>query len=1154
MADGSDEDKDPPRVADFDGIPSSATTDIADFSGRCRSNSNNDFIFEDGRSIAIVLEPECVENGNLLSSKKKRRLSNLHLTPDAPLRRSARRMAVSSSPSDSCLRLNQNVEIREKFDSEMRSCLEIKDEVLVLPPSSRDLEIDGLHVLDLFSVYSCLRSFSTLFFLSPFTLKAFVAALKCSTPNRLTDAIHYSILQALKPHLEALCTEGSEFASSCLRLEPPYSNLSCRYYNNNDVHGVLELLKSSYSSHDHIITSISKHLDIPDFSIKTSDISSCEVNQLNSCAASQTFSKSVSSLKDGSVEVANTTNEVKHVDLLIVPLDQGQEVPKGCHIYEALTDEFSKLPISVFEKSGDDYSLEKENQMVMQENQEICSNFDKKVSTCRKSKGSSQMLSEELSRYVNWYSFGRFASSIAKSINRTVSDSKNHYNLSADDIISAQLKEIFSLLTDQHWYSFQRLHGNVYKEVCGWCFRCKNDNEEECLLRVIETKILAGSRSRILNLNLRDIRKIHIFMVGHYILQIEDSLHGLLSGPWYNPYHKKQWRRNVLKAMDVTSLKYLLLTLELHLRRVALSSDWTRPVESSSKVGSGSYALPRPVYINPRQGVGKKKTRMNNVLSRNGTVSGLYPLTCFGSTSDSHWWRGGRLSRHVFNWDVLPRLLASKGGRQAGCKKIPGIIYPDGSEFARRSKYVAWRAAVEMSRTIAQLMYQVKELDSCIRWNDLSSSHPLPNIGKEYGKSSKQMWKAIICQKREDERHVSYLLDFGRKKSIPDVVTKHGALQESSSNEGRKYWLDESHIPVSLIKTFEARKLEKLMMVTNLEVFPDKDSCNMRNINREKGLSFLLSRGGNSDQYFCHHCGKLVRQREDVVSCRLGKGLIHKKNFQMTEGAATTIYTCFECKKNKLTGKIKEAKLPNRKKGKAKRLPVKHMEVSFDGQNLGIEYGASKRTSSRGKCGTKIADGIVENKKKLRVELRERKLERRPKKRQRLTVKRKILTVRKSERIAKKKKLIGRIKKLKARVKKSKKLHRKMDQQIVGPIMSKEPVKWYKGQRTSISPPFWLNGLMWTRKAFDERAVYFRERRILLPASNLETNLQPMCGLCHQAYDAQAIYIGCESCGVWFHGEAFALNLDNIKNLRGFKCHLCRNQSGPVCRYLNRTG
>lgn len=43
----------------------------------------------------------------------------------------------------------------------------------------------------------------------------------------------------------------------------------------------------------------------------------------------------------------------------------------------------------------------------------------------------------------------------------------------------------------------------------------------------------------------------------------------------------------------------------------------------------------------------------------------------------------------------------------AGRIKIPTILYSDGSQFARRSKYIAWQAAVEMAENVAQFILQV---------------------------------------------------------------------------------------------------------------------------------------------------------------------------------------------------------------------------------------------------------------------------------------------------------------------------------------------------------------------------------------------------------------------------------------------------------------
>lgn len=42
-----------------------------------------------------------------------------------------------------------------------------------------------------------------------------------------------------------------------------------------------------------------------------------------------------------------------------------------------------------------------------------------------------------------------------------------------------------------------------------------------------------------------------------------------------------------------------------------------------------------------------------------------------------------------------------------------GILYPESSEYAKRSKYIAWRAAVEISTSAEQLALQVIGLRTC---------------------------------------------------------------------------------------------------------------------------------------------------------------------------------------------------------------------------------------------------------------------------------------------------------------------------------------------------------------------------------------------------------------------------------------------------------
>ncbi|XAR60083.1 hypothetical protein NMG60_11033325 [Bertholletia excelsa] len=86
-----------------------------------------------------------------------------------------------------------------------------------LPPSSGNIGVPEEYVSHLFSVYIFLRSFSIPLFLSPFTLDDFVGSLNCSAPSTLLDAIHVALMRALRRHLEAISSDGSELASKSLR-------------------------------------------------------------------------------------------------------------------------------------------------------------------------------------------------------------------------------------------------------------------------------------------------------------------------------------------------------------------------------------------------------------------------------------------------------------------------------------------------------------------------------------------------------------------------------------------------------------------------------------------------------------------------------------------------------------------------------------------------------------------------------------------------------------------------------------------------------------------------------------------------------------------------------------------------------------------------
>ncbi|KAL5076881.1 hypothetical protein RYX36_015865 [Vicia faba] len=77
---------------------------------------------------------------------------------------------------------------------------------------------------------------------------------------------------------------------------------------------------------------------------------------------------------------------------------------------------------------------------------------------------------------------------------------------------------------------------------------------------------------------------------------------------------------------------------------------------------------------------------------------------------------------------------------KSGFRKIPGILYPENSDFAKRSRCVAWRAAVEMSTSVDQLDLQATALYKLVAergpWSSLSrwalEAYLKGDVGKAY--------------------------------------------------------------------------------------------------------------------------------------------------------------------------------------------------------------------------------------------------------------------------------------------------------------------------------------------------------------------------------------------------------------------------------------
>ncbi|CAL0334238.1 unnamed protein product [Lupinus luteus] len=1301
------------------------------------------------------------------SQRKRRKVSkNVKSTTETILRRSSRQASARKQVSgtialqemyDPLLSVVPSSLTEEKpvtsGDEKYEQC-NVPPPKLQLPPSSQNLNLDDVPVLELFSIYAFLRSFSTFLFLSPFELEDLVAAVKSETPSMLFDSIHVSILHTLRKHLEYLSSEGCQSAADCLRnlnwdfldlvtwpifmaeyllihasgfktafdlnhlmfrtdyckqpvnvkimilqylcddmieVEASRSELNRRsltkeadmgfdqnmyfdtckkrravtdisggsclteivddtidwnsdecclckmdgsliccdgcpaafhprcvgiasgnlpegdwycpecaigphrawtkshkslrgadllgidhhgrlyfsscgyllvsdssgtdslfsYYHKNDIHVVVEVLKSMGTLYGSILMAIYEHWDIPaNLCVGTSNL---VVFNQSSCKNVHMSGKYYASLDNNLADDQRKLDENSTADCSTHP---GQDFPKAGTRLDSMTT--IESPCVASEGSADTTQMRSGIENVQMPGLYGSTRSDESLNQSGKPEkhhpvGDCSLTSSSLdvghkinlssvgasctpatdnkdtsevpfgANYVNYYSFARTAALVAQELMCKSPEKINkNYAMSDEDIISEQGKAIIKKSSNFCWPSIQNLNDVAEKEKCGWCFYCKVANDDrDCLFNDVMKSVRGVSNSTLVGLQSRKIQNGHLTAIICQIVSLEDRLRGLLLGPWLDPHQTNLWHKELMKTSDFVPVKRLLLLLESNLRHFALSADWLKHADSVTTMGSSTHIVVSSSRTSSRHGIPRKRARYSDIGSNSSstTTNGL----------GLFWWRGGRLSRQLFNWKYLPRSLVTKAARQAGYTKIPDILYPENSDFARRSKCVAWRAAVERSTSVEQLALQVRELYSNIKWHDIENSHPQYVLDKESKKSIRLFKKVIVRRKCSEEQSVKYLLDFGgKRRSIPDIVVKHGSLLEEPSSERKKYWLDESYLPLHLLKNFEEKRILRKSTEKKHGKLIEIGRVNKR-IPRESVFSYLFSKMEKSDCQQCGHCNKDVLIRE-AVSCLHCKGYFHKRHAKRSGGTRTTgfTYSCHRCqdgmcvKTNNTNRRKDHAKLQKIQSQKCKNVPSLCKSVNLKGNKKTL----SKARQVRSQTNKKIPPSL-------------------PLRRSARNVKSLYLQHQsKSKKKGKQgKKNVGRKKRKQS---KSKKLTSQKSEATTVQL-KKLAVTTERKKRTNICTSYWLNGLWLSRKPNDERVMLFREKRHVVFSEDFPGTLDHYkCRLCCQD-GCTSNYIACGTCGDWYHGDAFGLTLDNARQLIGFRCHVCRDRAAPVC-------
>ncbi|PIA54807.1 hypothetical protein AQUCO_00901001v1 [Aquilegia coerulea] len=503
--------------------------------------------------------------------------------------------------------------------------------------------------------------------------------------------------------------------------------------------------------------------------------------------------------------------------------------------------------------------------------------------------------------YINQYFLGDIATSAAANFAVLASEGKvvseAHASSNPRKIVSAnvalQLKAFLSASIHFIWPNSEKKAMEVPRERCGWCISCKapTTSKKGCLLNLAASNAIKTSARNIIGLRTIKNGEGNIIGIGTYILQMAESLRGFLNGRFLSLSYRKQWRKDVEEASACSALKFSLLELEEHIRPVAFSGDWVKLVDDwmveSSAVQNASVGAP------PKRPGGRRNRKQAAI---------EVPIDpCDDDQRIVNWWRGGKLSKLVFQKGMLPCSIVKKAARQGGRRKISGIVYAEGSEIPRRSRRFAWRAAVEMTKNAPQLALQVRYLDIHLRWNDMVRSEQNSADGK-VTEAETAFRNALICDKKIQENKTRYGLVFNQKH-LPSRIMKNIIDVEKNEDGEERFWFSETHVPLFLIRDYEQKVDKDTSPPGKTSQILSKLQRKQRKAYRRNIFWYLMHKEEKVGKCPCASCQEDLLLG-DAVKCIECEGYCHKVcTSYCTVGRkdAECEVTCNQCDRAKAT-------------------------------------------------------------------------------------------------------------------------------------------------------------------------------------------------------------------------------------------------------------
>ncbi|CAN4120975.1 unnamed protein product [Withania somnifera] len=1099
--------------------------------------------------------------------KKRKVLDSGKGVTEMVLRRSARRAridsfsvedhvscaVVSDAASDPLLSPAVSVVSEEKIvvsgheESEKCDALPPK---MDLPPSSSSLDLDGIPVLDVFSVYSFLRSFSTLLFLSPFELEDFVACIKANAPTLLFDSIHFSLLQILRKHLEILSDESSESASGCLRslnwdlldlITWPVFMVEYLLLHGSELKPSFDLCHLKLFERDYYKQPASLKIEmlrcLCDDVIEAEAIQS-ELNRRILAVETTNFERNLkfdsSKKRRASMDVAsgsclgeeavNESTDWNSDECCLCKMDGSLICCDGCpaafhskcvgvasshlpegdwYCPECLIDKKKPwLNLAKSIRGAEFLATDLYGRLYYS-----CCDYLLVSDPCEDELAPKYYHRNDLALVIGMMKSSEQVYGTVLSAIRKLRDT-NCVDAGAKSDLDTQLKNMPSNLpTAQREV---KVNEGKQAEKLSSCSDDVGYDESETVDPSMKTgNILPGSDgsaeiSQVVVDNQR-YKEGGTFEDSNLTAKIMETR---------RPLKERKGNGSVDLGPSTTSSKGImseehcaesyvnlynfarmasLVVEELTKKSPSKSGkDATKTVEEIISVQLKAICSKSIEFCWPNIQNMKMDARKENcgwcfsckvpecekdcLFVQNSMVPA--PACFSGDALGVH----SRKNRESHLVDVLCYILSTED-------RLHGLL---SGPWLNPSHSQSWRQDVLKADDIATLrglLLTVRDLDAHIRWNDIENTNIFAIIDKEFQKVVRSFKKVIVRRKSSEGSVVKYLLDFGKRRFLPDIVVRCGTIPEEASNERKRYWLEESHMPLHLVKGFEEKRIARI----SSKITVGKHLETKRIIKRspkEKGFTYLFLKAERLKYYQCRHCNKdvLIRKSTGVVAAELK-------------------YTCHKCVDvNNVRKNVKRGRIALQKSKK----------VSNALRPL------NSKVKSRGTKNKQPAQ--LQSSKKEPV----------------------VIPLRRSARRAKflvvQNKKVGRKKGKQTKTGRGRGRPRKQAKVDMSEKNKPAEVAW-KRKRKQLCRIYWLN------------VTLFRSKNLLVLSEELAAAAdQPKCGLCDELeYTPTSNYISCEVCGDWFHGDAFNLTAERITKLIGFKCHKCRQRTPPFCAHLHTT-